>query len=294
MESLESREMFKFDTRFRVLPRNFGVYDGQKVFDVEEIIVATDTLPFADYITCREWHLMSSVFWNDGWFENVVRFARAMGISNSDWWSAMLPAMRNGTPAVRAFLAEFVQETQGELFTTRQACIDFYSIDENFDRLRRGEIGDNLMYRYRAIASFFVWDEICACAMNATKQLLIERGAAAGIPDFETFWDEFSSYVRCQHASGRTREEILADCKLVMRHDIGAWLASGELTRPSDFRLPQPAEFAFRLTDEGARELGAALSVWTLHIRGLSKMVTRINVDWQVRRCTHNAAMAAA
>ena len=286
MESLESREMFKFTTRFRVLPKNFGIYDGKKVFDVEEIVVATDTLPFDDYITCREWHLVSSVFWNDGWFEDVVRYTRALGILNSDWWSAMLPALRNGSPAVRAFLDEFVQETKGELFETRQACVDFYSQDVNFDKLRRGEIGDNLMYRYRAIASFFIWDDICACAMQATRQLLIERGIAATVPDFDQFWSDFSTYLQNLHASGGTREVILADRQATMTHDIGAWLASSDLLRPQDFKLPEPIEFAFRLTDDARRELDAALSVWTLQIKGLSKMVTRINVDWQVRRCT--------
>ena len=40
----------------------YTMQDGKKVFDVEEIVVATDTLPFDDYITCREWHLVSSVF----------------------------------------------------------------------------------------------------------------------------------------------------------------------------------------------------------------------------------------
>ena len=294
MESLESREMFKFDTRFRVLPKNFGIYDGKKVFDVEEIVVATDTLPFDDYIHCRELHLVSSVFWNDGWFEDVVRFTRAMGIKNSEWWSAMLPALRNGSPAVQQFLAEFVQETQGELFNTRQDCIDFYAQDVNFDKLRRGEIGDNLMYRYRAIASFFIWDDICACAMQATRQLLIDRGVAAALPGFELFWADFSTYLHHLHAAGSTRETLLADKAAVLSHDIGAWLASDVLTRPQDFRLTDAAEFNFRLTDDARRELNAALSVWTLQIKGLSKMVTRINVDWQVRRCTRVAALTAA
>jgi radical SAM superfamily enzyme YgiQ (UPF0313 family) len=294
MESLEAREMFKFDTRFRVLPKNFGIYDDAKVFDVEEIIVATDTLPFEDYVTCREWHLVSSVFWNDGWFEDVVRFTRAMGIRNSQWWSGLLPAMREGSSAVQAFLADFVGETRGELFPTREACVEFYSADENFDKLRRGEIGDNLMYRYRAIASFFLWDEICACAMQATRQLLLDNGSAARIPDFELFWTDFSRYVLNLHAAGRDRETILSDRSASLSHDIAAWLASGDLEHPQRFRLDAPAVFDFRLSTDAKRELAAALSVWSLQIKGLSKMVTRINVDWQVRRCIGAAARSAA
>ena len=81
-------EQFKFVTRFRVLPKNFGIYRGEKVLDVEEIIVATDTLPFDDYVTARKQHLVSSVFWNDSWFELPLRFARHFGIKSSQWWTA--------------------------------------------------------------------------------------------------------------------------------------------------------------------------------------------------------------
>ncbi len=294
METLESREMFKFDTRFRVLPKNFGVYGDSKVFDVEEIIVATDTLPYADYITCRKWHLVSSVFWNDQWFEDVVRYTRSLGIKNSDWWSAMLPALENGSPVVQGFLADFVGETNGELFPTREACIDFYTQDENFERLKRGEIGDNLMYRYRAIASFFLWQEICDCAMVATRQLLIDRGLAAQVPDFEVFWADFSTYTRNKHASGSERSQLLEPVRAQMQHDIAGWISQEVPGSPADHRLERPQDFVFCLTEEARRELSAALSVWTLHIKGLTKMVTRINVAWQVRVCVPDRVEATA
>lgn len=285
LESLESRSLFKFDTRFRVLPKNYGVYNDEKVFDVEEIIVATDTLPFEDYMTCRKWHLVSSVFWNDGWFEHVVRFVRAHGIKNSEWWSCMLPAMENGSDKMRGFLESFADETQNELFPTREACIDFYSSPENFQRLQSGEIGDNLMYRYRAIASFFLWDEVCDTAMEATRGLLAERGIDQTIPGFDLFWNDFHTFTRLSHASGRDRDSILSSERATLRYDFPAWLARGDLKDPSAFRYDGPREVEFRLSAEGSRELGSALAVWTTHIKALSKMVTRIKVDWQVREC---------
>ncbi len=294
MESLEARDMFKFDTRFRVLPKNFGVYGGEKVFDVEEIIVATDTLPFDDYLTCRKWHLVSSVFWNDQWFEDVVRFVRSLGVKNSEWWAAMLPALEHGGPEVKGFLDDFVGETVGELFPTREACIAFYSRDENFERLQRGEIGDNLMYRYRAIASFFLWPQICACAMQATRTLLLQRGLVQPGTAFDAFWGDFSAYVLHKHAGAPERETLLAPVTVTMQHDIAGWLAEPELADPMAWRLEAPAPFVFSLSDEARRELDAALSVWTLHIKGLTKMVTRINVAWQVRSCQRAGAPAEA
>jgi radical SAM superfamily enzyme YgiQ (UPF0313 family) len=285
MESLESREMFKFETRFRVLPKNYGIYGGEKVFDVEEIVVATDTLPFDDYVICRQWHLVSSVFWNDGWFEDVARFIRSVKIKNSEWWSCMLPALTNGSEAIRGFLSDFVSETKGELFPTRDACVEFYSREENFEKLHRGEIGDNLMYRYRAIASYFLWDEICSCAMQATRALLVDRGVGACIPGFDLFWNDFSTWVRLRHASGPDRQTLLSDVTAVFQHDIPAWLAQADLSTPQSHRLPCPTEWRLSLSAEGRRELDAALEMWSLHIKGLTKLVTRIKVDWQVRDC---------
>ena len=61
------------------------------------------------------------MFWNDGWFEFVVRFVRSHGIKNSEWWSQMLPALENDSPAVRGFLDCFLEETLGELFPSREA-----------------------------------------------------------------------------------------------------------------------------------------------------------------------------
>jgi radical SAM superfamily enzyme YgiQ (UPF0313 family) len=283
MEKADSRTTFSFDTRFRVLPKNFGVFDERRVFDTEEIIVATDTLPFEDYLTCRKWHLVNSVFWNDGWFAPVVQFARAHGIVNSEWWERMLPAMENGGPEVRAFLDQFVGETIGELFPTREACVAFYEQDDNFRALERGDIGDNLMYRYRAIASFHIWSAICAAAMDATRELIEERGIADGIPHFDQFWTDFHTYVRALHATGRSAAEILGSETQVLRYDFGAWLAEGDLTRPDDYRLSKPTEFIFELTPEGRREMQSSLAIWTTHIRGLSKLVTRIKVEAQVR-----------
>ncbi len=285
METVASREMFQFDTRFRVLPKNFGIYAEDTVFDTEEIIVATDTLPFEDYITARKLHLVSSVFWNDGWFEQVVRFARHCGIPNSVWWSRMLPAMENGGEVIRRFLDDFVDETKGELFPSREACVEFYSQPDNFRKLQQGEIGDNLMYRYRALASFHLWEAVCETAMRATRELLEERGVTAQIENFDEFWNDFTAYTRLRHASGRDLNTVLSQSRTVMLYDIGAWIQEKELRDPNWFRLEGARTFDFHLSDEGSRELETALRVWTIHIRGLSKLVTRINVDWQIREC---------
>lgn len=283
MESLEARKKFQFQTAFRVLPKNYGVYDNEKVFDVEEIIVGTSTLPFEDYVAARKYHLACSIFWNDSWFALPVEFTARFGIKRSQWLRTMLPTMEKDTGAVRNLLDNFVAETKGELFPSREACVEYYSRPENFERLKRGEIGDNLMYKYRALASFFVWPEICKVAMDATKQLLIEHGVRERVVDFDGFWSDFQTFVELSHASGRDAKEILAPSRAKFRYNLREWVNASMPGDPTSFRLEHPIECKFHLGGEGAKEMEAALNVWTANIQGLSKLVTRIQTAWQIR-----------
>jgi hypothetical protein len=291
LETDESRHAFKFETRFRVLPKNFGIYGGEKVLDIEEIVVSTDTMSFDDYIETRKRHLVSSVFWNDSWFEDAVAFSQKFGVKRSQWFEAMLPALEQAVGPVREFLDRFVGETMGELFPTREACRAFYDDDHNFQRLLNGDIGDNLMYKYRAIASFRLWPHICQAAMDATRRLVRERGAALMTPSFESFWHDFTSYMQARHAHGATEEAILGPAAVAMIYDVPQWIADGMPLETEAYRLPATEVFEFSLSDEGARQLAAALEVWTPTLKGLTKMVTRVRTTWQTRQA-HRASDA--
>jgi radical SAM superfamily enzyme YgiQ (UPF0313 family) len=285
LETLESREIFRFQSAFRILPKNFGVYGGEKVFDVEEIVCATDTLPFEDYIKARKVALASSAFYHDNYFDKVIAFANVLGVKRSEWMDAILQEMENDRGEVRQFLDSFVSETVNELFPSREACIQYYSEEENFTKLQSGDAGDNLMHKYRAIASFHIWPAICACAMHATRKLLVARNLHLLIPDFDTFWEDFHTFIDLGHASGYTTEAILAGARTEMSYEIEAWLKAGSPVDPSPFKFPQRRLVAFYLEEDSARELHAALQSWTDTLKGLTKMVTRIQVVWQERRC---------
>src|SRR5262249_23348054 len=83
LETVESRTKYRFDGRFRVLPKNYGIYADEKVFDVDEIVVATDTLSFEDYLEARCFAFTFSIFFNNSWFEDAISLAGTFGIKPS-------------------------------------------------------------------------------------------------------------------------------------------------------------------------------------------------------------------
>jgi hypothetical protein len=83
-----------------------------------------------------------------------------------------------------------------------------------------------------------------------------------------------------------THEALLQPSEVEMHYDVARWRADGTPSDVSAYRLEQPGKFRFELSADGAREIQAALKVWTFTLRGLTKMVTRIQMAWQVRACT--------
>jgi hypothetical protein len=285
LETAESRQLFQYQSMFRLLPKNFGVYGGEKVMDVEEIVVATDTLDFEDYIKARKHALGSVAFWHDDTFLEVVKYAEKCGVKRSDWLFSIVPAMESDQGAVKNFLNSFEGETRGELFPTKEACLDFYSQEENWEKLMNSEIGDNLMHKYQAIASFHIWPEICKLAMDVTREQIEIRGAHREIPHFDEFWRDLHTFVLHQHAHGVERDEILAPTQATMRFDIDRWIEDGMPLDPSPYRLAEATTFEFALTEEAFEGLSSALNTWQTHIKGLTKMMKRIRVIWLVKTC---------
>jgi len=294
LEMQSSRDDHGMQTRFRVLPKNFGSYAGEMVFDMDEIVVATQTLGFDDYIVARKHALASSIFQNNSWFEDAVELARRLEVSRSEWFFAMADALREADGEVGELVASFEGETRGELFDTPEALFEFHSRPENFVRLEAGEIGDNLMYKYRADASFFVWPAICRVGMAATRKLLEDRALDTEIPGFSTFWEDLTRFIEAKHAHGTTPETILAPVRIELHHDVPAWVAAGRPVDPSRFRLHQPTLFEASLPEESAREIRGLFDVWTTSLKGLTKGVTRIRAEAQVRGCRPVRPDAAA
>lgn len=285
LETMESRRMFKFDTRFRVLPKNFGVYGGEKVFDIEEIVVSTDTLPFEDYLEARKYALVSVAFWHNNELEPALEFAQKLGIKRSEWLENCLRYMENTTGPLRGILDNFLFETQRELFPTREACAEFYSREDNFKKLCAGELGENLVNKHNALCTFYHWKAVCDCGMEVTRQLLVERGIDKTVPDFAGFWAAFHRFMEAQHAGGSTEEEVLSPVRVRLRYDIDRWLSDGAPKDPSPYRLDDAEEFEFRLTPVAEDGLRSAIRVWTMRVQGLAKLVTRINLGWLARGC---------
>jgi radical SAM superfamily enzyme YgiQ (UPF0313 family) len=291
--SQESRNEFGLKTKFRLSPRCFGTYGGETVFDLEEIVVATESLSFDDYIHARKHHLAYMVFWSQSWFKDLFSFAQNFGIKNSTCMEAIIEEMNSYDGPIHRFMLEFIEETKGELFATPAECFKYYAEDKRFEELVSGELGDNLLNKYRAIASFLIWPEICKLATRVVKNLIEINGPNSLDSDFELFWEDFSRYVEYTHACGQSLDDILLPISFSLRYDIARWVADGWPKTLSLYKLETPTTFLFKLSKNGAKEIHDAIETYSIDLRGLTKVARYLKVTSQVRQPVFISSLSA-
>jgi hypothetical protein len=298
LERVESRKKFSFTTRYRMAQKSFGVYNGDTVFEPEEIVVSTDAMPFDDYLTARMHHFVCGVYVNQGRLDTLFNFCETLNIKRSELFRRLVDAVMADDGEVGEYLASFMRETRGELFETRDALESFYRQPENFNRLAQGEIGDNLVYKYAAIARLRAWGAFAGIALATARQLLIDHGAAARIAQFEEFWDDFARFITLRSVTGTSVEQLIRPVSATVRYDIASWLADGCPVDTAPHRLPFPVDAEFRLGAPQAKELRQAIDVWGLSNAGLGMLLRRVSFDALERdielRVEQTAAPAAA
>jgi hypothetical protein len=135
LETKEVRDRFKIETCYRVLPRNFGVYDKSKVFEVEEVVSSTDTLPFSDYLKARKLHLVLIIYYNGFRFEPLVRLLQNYNIGILSWLNLLFENVGNAGEKVVALFGDYLEETANESFDSKESCVEFYTEEDNFQDL---------------------------------------------------------------------------------------------------------------------------------------------------------------
>jgi hypothetical protein len=153
----ESREQYGFQTRFRVVARNIGDYTGEPIIETEEMVVETPTFSFQDYLETRVFHLLLTIYYYEGNFEEAFEFARQEGIKPYDLIVRLQSMLDQAPAAFRQVIDDFVQESQEELFDNQEECIAWAR--HHFDALVDGTLGGNLLSKYSMLGRFYVTQE---------------------------------------------------------------------------------------------------------------------------------------
>ncbi len=279
------RKKHDYKTKYRIIPLNFGEYNGEKIFDFEEVGIATKDLTFNDYLSLRSIALMVEALYNGKPYNEFFQYAKEHGIKFADFLNYLHQNIDKSPVSVRKIFDEFVHETKSELWDNEQDLINFYKIKDNYQRLIDGKVGGNLIYKYKSKSlteAKFGWIEFIS---QQLLSLIAERNKSTDIERIRNEIGELKLFITMKLENLFESNKKPDMVKYDFKHNILEWIDCNGSKKFSDCKLKSNTTYIFEYTKEQISNRNDYFSRYGEDINALSKIVTRIsNLEDQFRK----------
>jgi len=273
----EYRRQHGYQGKWRLIPLDFGEYEGQPIFDVEEVAVSSKYASFEDYLLIRGFALLTECLYNNYLFWELLRHLKDYGISPYTWLKAVWDHRERFPTEIRRVFESFIEETQRELFDTEADLIRFYSEPANYVRLIRGEIGGNVIFKHKTrllTRHRDVW--MRHITQVASDLVLSQRGAASQKERVQQELEEVFRYLTHKfHGlldAGANAEPITDH----FHHDILTWSRDQTGTRLAESFRPEGYTYRFHFDGQQQIERRDSFRRYGTDPHGLAKILARI------------------
>lgn len=277
----EMRDQYGMVTKYRVLPRCYGHFEvrGEPVIasEIEEVCVASNSLPFDDYLLCRRLHLIISIFYNDTVLMALVKLLKMLHISPFRWLELMV-----NTPIesrLQEVFESFEEQTRSELWDSKDELIEFADQKENVVRYINGEIGNNLLFMHRTMALTSYTAELADFAGAAAKRLIRDEGKWT--PEIDEFIDNVVVYVLGRVSNIFFDRQAPVHARL--RYDVAAFESTLAPATLADYAHDE-CEYRFVLDPAQEDVISRYLRIYGNTLVGVSRILMKLYVNRLYRR----------
>ena len=282
------RDKFKYKGKFRIVPLNFGEYDGRKIMDYEEVGVENKDLSFEDYLYIRVLALLVESLHNGRPFYEFFKFARKFDIQPASLLSSLCDNISDSPKSVQKLVNDFVNETKNELWDSEEKLIEHYKKDKNYLKLKNGEVGGNLIYKYKSkslVESGLEWidyleQQIFKLVVEKQKKISSTEVIKSELSEIKNFCKLKINALLNQNVETNPVEGLF-------KFDILKWLDDEkENKRLSGYKFPLDSKkLIFEFTKDQKSIRNDVFKRYGTNVNAISKIVTRIsNLESQFRK----------
>ena len=272
------RARFNMKGKYRIIPLNCGEYDGEKIFDYEEVCIETKDMSFDDYVYIRKFSLIAEIMFNNQIFDVFFRYGLAEGLKNSEFIYSALENIESAPKKLLELFNEFSNEARDECWDSEEEMVKYYKKDENYQKLVKGEAGGNLMYKYKSrnlVEAMPEWMEYLTFIL---KKCIIKNNPNLTKAELQIKDHEIN--VLAEYHKNKTwkfledtKDETL---KMKTNYNFVSWLDAPETTPLGNFKSNSQIEYFFGLTDRQKEEKKDMFRRYGSDFNALSKIVVRI------------------
>lgn len=240
----------EYTVKHRIVPQQFGKYDGQLVVDTEEVAVGTPTMTFDDYLECRSLCFFLQVVYGNDLFANHIQLLRMHSCDVFQWILDIMKAVRKDEGKLGRLFKSFYADTRDELWDSEEEIRTFFESEENYSALMDGKYGANLMSKYTFLSRMECFSEWVDVVFQMTRSTLLEK--VTGERDrreIDSFFTEFKEYcLRVKNVASFFEEGFTAEpFTMRVRYDFNDIDATNILKSAGE---PRSVTFAFSDTSK--------------------------------------------
>jgi radical SAM superfamily enzyme YgiQ (UPF0313 family) len=272
------RDKFGIKGKYRIVPLNFGEYGGTKVFDCEEVGVENKDMSFDDYIYLRRFALLVEALLNGRPFDEFFRYAGLLGENPPTFLKRIHDNIDQAPEKIRDVMDAFLSETRSELWNSEDELVAHYQKKENYEQLARGEVGGNLIYKYKSQSVAFTpteWIGFLASQLNMLAESTLDDSDLRQKTFVEI--EAISAFCRNKVAGLLNAEADTTPIEEDFDFHIAAWLHDADDVPLSRYASSEPIRYVFEFTDEQLQTRNDQFKRYGTDVNALSKIVTRIS-----------------
>lgn len=152
MDTALSREQYFRRTGWRLHDNAFGIYDGKKVFEGQEVVLETNSMSVDELRSFRFIHFLIQFMWGRKWYYDYLMVFKRLDIHPVDMILRVAEAIKADGGEIGRLYQDFRSDHDLENFKSFDALVEYWRQDAPFERLREGSYGKlNYLYTYRIV-----------------------------------------------------------------------------------------------------------------------------------------------
>ena len=268
LDTLQERKKWGFKTKFRVLPKDFTTLcSGKKVLEIEEVVIATNTLSFDEYVKIRVLAFLLSVTNIGIIYDAILKYIQQKKIGVFELIERM--SKNYDTENINSIIDSYKKSTINELWDSPEEIEKYYQDDENYAKLLDEQEGFNVVqhHQIKVISKLMIeWTEF---TINQAEKLLHEHGFQDKQTKIEL--DDITNYCKGLSTNVLGKDRMNTNPNFDFLHDVQNWVDDENEKPISEFRFSTKTNVVFKLKTEQYKTIQNALETYPNSIVGLSQ-----------------------
>ena len=268
LDTLQERKKWGFKTKFRVLPKDFTTLcSGKKVLEIEEVVIATNTLSFDEYVKIRVLAFLLSVTNIGIIYDAILKYIQQKKIDVFELIERM--SKNYDTENINSIIDSYKKSTINELWDSPEEIEKYYQDDENYAKLLDEQEGFNVIqhHQIKVISKLMIeWTEF---TINQAEKLLHEHGFQDKQTKIEL--DDITNYCKGLSTNVLGKDRMNTNPNFDFLHDVQNWVDDENEKPISEFRFSTKTNVVFKLKTEQYKTIQNALETYPNSIVGLSQ-----------------------